>query len=195
MSGRRSDDKTTGIGFVHPSNFHENECDADDDWEQTLSFLPTPMQDIMYYELKSRTPNTNRYVAPRLRSILLGKFPSFFAACRLARNYRSLMLWRTAYAALVLLAIDSKCFRSSLFLLCALPPRFTSVQLDSFRPDSTRLESRPTAASLCTFPPLLDRRCHRDERARNVTTRRFPVENSLFCPETSKPEPVTLPCS
>lgn len=62
LSGRRCDEKTTGIGFDQPTDFHENECDGDDDWEQTLSFLPTPMQDIMYYELKSRTPNTNRYV-------------------------------------------------------------------------------------------------------------------------------------
>lgn len=32
------------------------------DWEQALSFLSSPLQDIMYYELKSRTPNTTRYV-------------------------------------------------------------------------------------------------------------------------------------
>nr|XP_012136374.1 PREDICTED: microphthalmia-associated transcription factor isoform X5 [Megachile rotundata] len=37
----------------------ENETGTDQhDWEQALSFLSSPLQDIMYYELKSRTPNT-----------------------------------------------------------------------------------------------------------------------------------------
>ncbi|KAK1137607.1 hypothetical protein K0M31_002107 [Melipona bicolor] len=46
-------------------NGHRNN---DDDWEQALSFLSTPLQDIMCYELKSRAPNTGRYVATNLRT-------------------------------------------------------------------------------------------------------------------------------
>ncbi|XP_078047563.1 transcription factor Mitf isoform X2 [Augochlora pura] len=58
-SGRRCEQKCTGLGFDRLSQLQGNECNADNGWEETLSFLPTPMQDIMYYELKSRTPNTD----------------------------------------------------------------------------------------------------------------------------------------
>lgn len=33
-----------------------------DDFEQTLSLLSTSTKDLMYYELKSRAPDTARYV-------------------------------------------------------------------------------------------------------------------------------------
>lgn len=36
--------------------------DYDDDFEQTLSLLSSSTKDLMYYELKSRAPDTARYV-------------------------------------------------------------------------------------------------------------------------------------
>ena len=50
-------------------NGHRNN---DDGWEEALSFLSTPLQDIMCYELKSRAPNTGRYVAYELTNTAHG---------------------------------------------------------------------------------------------------------------------------
>ncbi|CAL7937303.1 unnamed protein product [Xylocopa violacea] len=63
LCGRRCHDKQNGIPGIDRSgcesnNKEENEHgNNQDDWEQALSFLSTPLQDIMYYELKSRAPN------------------------------------------------------------------------------------------------------------------------------------------
>lgn len=67
LCNRRCQDKQNGIIGIDESccgNKLENEDrnNHNNDWEQALSFLSTPLQDIMYYELKSRAPNIDRYV-------------------------------------------------------------------------------------------------------------------------------------
>ena len=72
LCDRLCQEKQNGIIGINESdcgnkqdNGHRNNHD---DWEQALSFLSTPLQDIMYYELKSRAPNIDRYVALNLWS-------------------------------------------------------------------------------------------------------------------------------
>lgn len=61
LCDRRSHNKLNGIAGIDQAecvNREENEHgNEQDDWEQALSFLSMPLQDIMYYELKSRAPN------------------------------------------------------------------------------------------------------------------------------------------
>ncbi|XP_076237755.1 transcription factor Mitf isoform X2 [Calliopsis andreniformis] len=64
LSARRCDSKNVGTIFddqtiVHGNGNGDERENNDEDWEQALSFFSAPSQDIMYYELKSRTPNTN----------------------------------------------------------------------------------------------------------------------------------------
>lgn len=66
LCDRQCHGKQTGLAGIDVSsgdNKHGNgDGSTNDDWEQALSFLSTPLQDIMYYELKSRAANIDRYV-------------------------------------------------------------------------------------------------------------------------------------
>ncbi|CAK9820001.1 Microphthalmia-associated transcription factor [Anthophora plagiata] len=62
LCDRRCQEKQNGVvGIDEQGNCEKhgtrNDNNNHDDWEQALSFLSTPLQDIMYYELKSRAPN------------------------------------------------------------------------------------------------------------------------------------------
>ncbi|XP_076175575.1 transcription factor Mitf isoform X2 [Ptiloglossa arizonensis] len=89
LSGRRCiDDKGNVLGVDDPHNLNgngnnnnNNNNNDDDDWEQALSFLSTPAQDIMYYELKSRAPST-------------GSPPTFKTATPTSRTQLKLQLMR-----------------------------------------------------------------------------------------------------
>lgn len=54
-------DLTAAFAVTDPIAHHVT-GDYDDDFEQALSLLSTSTKELMYYELKSRAPNTGRYV-------------------------------------------------------------------------------------------------------------------------------------
>ncbi|RLU15679.1 hypothetical protein DMN91_011434 [Ooceraea biroi] len=51
-------DLTAALAVADPAFHHTNFRDYDDDFEQALSLLSTSTKDVMYYELKSRAPDT-----------------------------------------------------------------------------------------------------------------------------------------
>lgn len=57
-------DLTAALAVADPNAHNVAIGDYDDDFEQTLSFLSSSTKDLMYYELKSRAPDTGRYVIP-----------------------------------------------------------------------------------------------------------------------------------
>lgn len=54
-------DLTAALAVADPNAHHAAIGDYDD-FEQTLSLLSSSTKDLMYYELKSRAPDTGRYV-------------------------------------------------------------------------------------------------------------------------------------
>lgn len=58
-------DLTAAFAITDPIAHHVATGDYDDDdFEQALSLLSTSTKELMYYELKSRAPDTGRYVNP-----------------------------------------------------------------------------------------------------------------------------------
>lgn len=55
-------DLTAALAVADSTAHHAGTDYDDDDIEQALSFLSTSTKDLMYYELKSRAPDTGRYV-------------------------------------------------------------------------------------------------------------------------------------
>jgi len=62
-------DLTAALAVADPAFHHTAFRDYDDDFEQALSLLSTSTKDMMYYELKSRAPDTGRYVAPIIKYV------------------------------------------------------------------------------------------------------------------------------
>lgn len=63
-------DLTAAFAVADPIAHHVAAGDYDDDFEQALSLLSTSTKELMYYELKSRAPDTGRYVCPGADDIL-----------------------------------------------------------------------------------------------------------------------------
>jgi len=55
-------DLTAAFAVADPIAHHIPAGDYDDEFEQALSLLSTSTKELMYYELKSRAPDTGRYV-------------------------------------------------------------------------------------------------------------------------------------
>ncbi|KYN34775.1 hypothetical protein ALC56_10743 [Trachymyrmex septentrionalis] len=55
-------DLTAAFAVADPIAHHVSVADYDDEFEQVLSLLSTSTKELMYYELKSRAPDTGRYV-------------------------------------------------------------------------------------------------------------------------------------
>lgn len=55
-------DLTAAFAVADPIAHHVSAADYDDEFEQALSLLSTSTKELMYYELKSRAPDTGRYV-------------------------------------------------------------------------------------------------------------------------------------
>ncbi|EGI64734.1 hypothetical protein G5I_06924 [Acromyrmex echinatior] len=55
-------DLTAAFAVADPIAHHVSVADYDDEFEQALSLLSTSTKELMYYELKSRAPDTGRYV-------------------------------------------------------------------------------------------------------------------------------------
>lgn len=55
-------DLTAAFAVADPIAHHVVGDYDDDDFEQALSLLSTSTKELMYYELKSRAPDTGRYV-------------------------------------------------------------------------------------------------------------------------------------
>lgn len=67
-------DLTTALAVADPTAPYDAVVgDYDDEFEQALSLLSTSTKELMYYELKSRAPDTGRYVISICRRYLLKK--------------------------------------------------------------------------------------------------------------------------
>ncbi|KAI4488807.1 hypothetical protein M0802_011232 [Mischocyttarus mexicanus] len=67
------DESGIDMGFdlaaLNDINTNDQHGFGDDDFEQALSFLSTTTKDFMYYELKSRAPDTGRIGQRFLRNL------------------------------------------------------------------------------------------------------------------------------